>query len=192
MKPLALSVALNALLPLLALIAYDQVARMRELRVAVVDVAAVYRWKEAQFTVLLTQPGSAANAPQLAADFARRLPQALDEIATECQCLLLTRAVLRSAVFQDADLTLADCSDSDLYQGNFTRVKAPRGRFRNCDLTYADFSHADVEGADFSGARMFRAVLHRTRDAGAFFTNRALALGDDPELARAEDFTPPR
>ena len=94
MKPLALSVALNALLLLLALIAYDQVARTRELRVAVVDVAAVYRWKEAQFTALLTQPGSAANAPQLAADIARRLPQALDEIATECQCLLLTRAVL--------------------------------------------------------------------------------------------------
>lgn len=94
MKPLALSVALNALLLLLALIAYDHYARTRELRVAVVDVAAVYRWKEAQFTALLTQPGSAANAPQLAADFARRLPQALDEIATECQCLLLTRAVL--------------------------------------------------------------------------------------------------
>lgn len=94
MRPLALSVVVNALLLLLALIAYDQVARTRELRVAVVDVAAVYRWKEAQFTALLIQPGSAANAPQLAADFARRLPQALDEIATECQCLLLTRAVL--------------------------------------------------------------------------------------------------
>ena len=94
MRPLALSVAVNALLLLLALIAYDRYARMRELRVAVVDVAAVYRGKEAQFTTLLTQPGSAANAPQLAADFARRLPQALDEIATECQCLLLTRAVL--------------------------------------------------------------------------------------------------
>jgi len=94
MKPLAFRVALHALLLLLALIAYDRYARMRELRVAVVDVAAVYRAKEVQFTALLTQPGSAAHAPQLAADFARRLPQALAEIATECQCLLLTRAVL--------------------------------------------------------------------------------------------------
>ena len=98
MKPVALSVALNALLLLLALIAYDQVARTRELRVAVVDVAAVYRWKEAQFTALLTQPGTdvraEANAPQLAAEFARELPKALDDIAAECRCLLLTRAVL--------------------------------------------------------------------------------------------------
>jgi hypothetical protein len=98
MKPLALGVAINVLLILLAVIAYDQYARLRELRVAVVDVAAVYRWKEAQFTALLTQPGTDlradASAPQLAAKFAQELPQALDDIAAECRCLLLTRAVL--------------------------------------------------------------------------------------------------
>ena len=98
MKPLALGVTINVLLILLAVIAYDQYARLRELRVAVVDVAAVYRWKEAQFTALLTQPvtdlRTDANAPQLAAAFARELPQALDDIAAECHCLLLIRAVL--------------------------------------------------------------------------------------------------
>ena len=98
MKPLALSVALNMLLILLALIAYDRYARARELRVAVVDVAAVYRWKEVQFTALLTQPGSDAradpSASQMATEFARALPQALDDIAAECHCLLLTRAVV--------------------------------------------------------------------------------------------------
>ncbi len=62
MKPLALGVAINVLLILLAVIAYDRYARVRELRVAVVDVAAVYRWKEAQFTALLTQPGTDARA----------------------------------------------------------------------------------------------------------------------------------
>ena len=74
---------------------------MRELRVAVVDVAAVYRWKEAQFTALLTQPGTDlradASAPLLAAEFGRQLPRALDDIAAECRCLLLTRAVLAGA-----------------------------------------------------------------------------------------------
>jgi len=98
MKPLALSVAINVLLIVLAVIAYDRYARVRELRVAVVDVAGVYRWKEAQFTALLTQPGTDlradASAPQLAAEFARELPKALDDIAAECRCLLLTRAVL--------------------------------------------------------------------------------------------------
>ena len=113
MKPLGLSVAINLLLIVLTVIAYDQYARVRELRVAVVDVAAVYRWKEAQFTALLTQPGTdaraEAGAPQLAAAFARELPQALDDIAAECRCLLLTRAVLAGppehVAAQVADLT---------------------------------------------------------------------------------------
>jgi hypothetical protein len=101
MKPLALGVAINVLLIVLAVVAYDRYTRVRELRVAVVDVTAVYRWKEAQFTALLTHPGTdaraEANAPQLAAEFARELPQALDDIAAECRCLLLTRAVLAGA-----------------------------------------------------------------------------------------------
>jgi hypothetical protein len=109
MKPLALSVAINVMLILVALIAYDQFARARELRVAVIDVAAVYRSKEAQFTALLTQPGTElradANAAQLAAEFARRLPKALDEIAAECHCVLLTRAVLVGEPEHVADLT---------------------------------------------------------------------------------------
>jgi hypothetical protein len=109
MKPLGLSVAINVLLLVVALIAYDRFARMRELRVAVVDVAAVYRSKEAQFTTLLTEPGSDAHAetsaPHLAAEFARALPQALEEIATECHCLLLTRAVLAGQPEYVADLT---------------------------------------------------------------------------------------
>ena len=109
MKPLGLGVAINVLLILVAVIAYDQFARARELRVAVIDVAAVYRWKEAQFTALLTQPGTDArqdaNAPQLADDFARRLPQALDEIAADCHCLLFTRAVLAGQPEHVADLT---------------------------------------------------------------------------------------
>ena len=47
------------------------------------------------------QPGNDArvdpSAPQLAAEFARELPQALDDIAAECRCLLLSRAVLAGA-----------------------------------------------------------------------------------------------
>jgi hypothetical protein len=90
-------------------IAYDRFARMRELRVAVVDVAAVYRWKEAHFTTLLTQPGSDSRAdvspPELAAEFARELPAALEEIVAECHCLLLTRAVLAGQPAHVPDLT---------------------------------------------------------------------------------------
>jgi hypothetical protein len=109
LKPLGLSVVINVLLLVVALIAYDRFARLRELRVAVVDVAAVYRWKEAEFTTLLTQPGSDARAdvspPQLAAEFARQLPVALEEIVAECHCLLLTRAVLAGQPEHVPDLT---------------------------------------------------------------------------------------
>ena len=98
MRPLALGVVINLLLLLLALIGYDRYARVRELRVAVVDVAAVYRWKESQFTALLTQPQrdlrGEPGASKLATEFARALPSALNDIAAECHCLLLSRAVL--------------------------------------------------------------------------------------------------
>jgi hypothetical protein len=97
------------LLIVVALIVYDQFARARALRIAVVDVAAVYRSKEAQFTTLLTEPGSNArtdtSAPQLAAEFARQLPQAIAELATECRCLLLTRAAVAGQPEHVADLT---------------------------------------------------------------------------------------
>lgn len=98
MRPLPLAIAVNVLVLVLALVAYDRYAQLRELRVAVVDVAAVYRWKEAQLTALLTDSGGDAdarrNAPELAAAFARALPQALDDLVCECRCLLLSRAVV--------------------------------------------------------------------------------------------------
>jgi hypothetical protein len=109
MKPLGLGVAINVLLLVVALIAYDRFARMRELRVAVVDVAAVYRWKEAEFTTLLTQPSNDsrvdASSAELAAAFARELPAALEEIVADCHCLLLTRAVLAGQAEHVPDLT---------------------------------------------------------------------------------------
>jgi hypothetical protein len=112
MKPLALSVVANLLLMVLAFIAYDQFVRLRELHVAVVDVATVYRQKEAQFTALLTTPSVPDRNPtedrearQLAADFARALPMALDEITAECHCLLLVRAATVGRPAGVADLT---------------------------------------------------------------------------------------
>jgi uncharacterized protein YjbI with pentapeptide repeats len=57
-------------------------------------------------------------------------------------------------------------------------------------MTYADLTHADVSGADFSGADLNRAHLHRVVAEATKWegTNRALAYGDDPELAEAEDW----
>jgi hypothetical protein len=95
-QPWLLGRGLNALLILLALIVYEA-TRSRE---------PAWRWstsprftaRRKPFTALLTQPGRDAradsNASQMATEFARALPQALEDIAAECHCLLLTRAVV--------------------------------------------------------------------------------------------------
>jgi uncharacterized protein YjbI with pentapeptide repeats len=67
-------------------------------------------------------------------------------------------------------------------------AQCTRAKFTGAELTYADFTHADLTKADLVRAKLFRAVLHRVRDEGALFTDRAAALGDDPDLAEAEDW----
>ena len=73
-------------------------------------------------------------------------------------------------------------------QAQFGKASLEGASFAGAKLTYADFSHADVRGADFSGASLFRARFHKSRQDHATFTNRALVLGDDDQLARAEAF----
>jgi len=63
-------------------------------------------------------------------------------------------------------------------------------RFNGAELTYADFSHADVSAADFSRATLFRARLHGLKEQDTIWSRRAAALGNDEELARAEDWRP--
>ena len=71
----------------------------------------------------------------------------------------------------------------------FSDVAMPDvARFVGAELEYADFSNADLTRADFSQAKLFRARFHRVRDEGAKFTSRAVALGDDEALAKAEAF----
>ena len=61
-------------------------------------------------------------------------------------------------------------------------------RFEGADLTYADFTHADVSGANFTGATLFRARFHKTIETDTIGRSKAVALGDDRELAEAEAF----
>jgi uncharacterized protein YjbI with pentapeptide repeats len=55
-------------------------------------------------------------------------------------------------------------------------------------MTYADLSHANLEGADLAGVKLFRANLHRIREAGARIPDRRDALKPDQERAQAEDW----
>lgn len=80
-----------------ALWLYDQRIARPRLRIGLVDVAKIYRQKEAEFAHLLLQGRNDAErdrAIQMARRFAAELPQALEDLSNECHCLV----VLRSSV----------------------------------------------------------------------------------------------
>ena len=91
-----------------SLAAYDRWVLQPALVIGVVDVAEVYRAKEAQFTQLLTRSHSDEDHRQalaLAQAFARRLPEALDELPRECGCLVVLKTAVAAAPPRTLDLT---------------------------------------------------------------------------------------
>lgn len=112
MKASSLAFLLDALASLmlvaLALFAYHRYVVQPALRIGVVDVAEVYRGKEAEFTQALTRADSLdarEQAMRLASDFARKLPRALDELPRECQCLVVLRSAVAGNPPRAVDLT---------------------------------------------------------------------------------------
>ena len=106
------AVLLQALVAMLAAIgvlaAYDHwVARPAQL-VGVVDVADVYRQKEAEFTLIVTRAttdGEREQAMRMARVFAQRLPLALEELTRECGCLVVLRTAVAAPAPRTIDLT---------------------------------------------------------------------------------------
>ena len=95
-----------------SLAAYDRWVLRPALVIGVVDVAEVYRAKEAEFTQILTktlsQPSSEEarqNALAMARAFAQRLPAALDELPRECGCLVLLKTAVAGSTPSTVDLT---------------------------------------------------------------------------------------
>ena len=95
-----------------SLAAYDRWVLRPKLVVGVVDVAEVYRAKEAEFTEILTrtlsQPHSEEDrqkALSMAKTFAQRLPAALDELPRECGCLVLLKTAVAGPTPNTVDLT---------------------------------------------------------------------------------------
>ncbi len=112
MKASSLALVLDALASLLlvalALFAYHRYVVQPALRIGVVDVAEVYRGKEAEFTQALTRADSLdarEQAMRLASDFARKLPRALEELPHECQCLVVLRSAVAGNPSRSVDLT---------------------------------------------------------------------------------------
>ncbi len=87
---------------------YDRVVARPARRLAVVDVAGVFRAKQGQFQTALVKAGSDAERERVMAAaraFGQRLPVALDEVAHQCACLLLDKSVLLGAQVEVTDLT---------------------------------------------------------------------------------------
>lgn len=93
-----------------ALTAYDRLVVRPALLIGVVDVAEVYRAKEAEFTQMLTKANSEDERQKalfMARGFAQRLPLALEELPRECNCLVVLKAAVAGASPNTVDLTAA-------------------------------------------------------------------------------------
>ena len=95
-----------------SLTAYDRLVLRPALVIGVVDMAEVYRAKEAEFTQILTkalsQPASEEDRQKalvMARAFAQRLPLALDELPRECNCLVILRTAVAGPTPNTVDLT---------------------------------------------------------------------------------------
>ena len=95
-----------------SLTAYDRWVLRPALVIGVVDVAEVYRAKEAEFTQILTkalsQPASEEERQKalvMARAFAQRLPLALDELPRECNCLVILKTAVAGSTPNTVDLT---------------------------------------------------------------------------------------
>ena len=82
-------------------------------------------------------------------------------------------------------------ASADLQQSIFHKASCVGASFIGANLTCAELNHADLTRCNFTGATLFRARLHQIKDEDAVFgASRAVALGDDPDLAEAENFRP--
>lgn len=100
--------AVSALVTACGLLAYDRLVLRPSQVIGVVDVAEIYRAKEAEFAALMTRGNSDADrqqAMELASHFARRLPRALEELPTECRCLVVLKSALAGPTARTLDLT---------------------------------------------------------------------------------------
>ena len=114
MKPNTAQLLRHGLLTLLvvssALTTYDRFVLRPALIIGVVDVADVYRAKEAEFTQILTKASSEDDRQKalfMARSFAQRLPLALEELPRECNCLVILKAAVAGATPNTVDLTAA-------------------------------------------------------------------------------------
>ena len=104
----AMTVCVCVLVTACGLLAYDRLVVRPAQVIGVVDVAEIYRLKEAEFAALMTRGNSDADrqrAMDLATSFARRLPRALEELPADCRCLVVLKSAVAGPTARTLDLT---------------------------------------------------------------------------------------
>jgi len=104
----AMTVCVSMLVTACGLLAYDRLVVRPSQVIGVVDLAEIYRLKEAEFAALMTRGNSDADRQQamdLATRFARRLPRALEELPADCRCLVVLKSALAGPTAHTLDLT---------------------------------------------------------------------------------------
>jgi len=107
---IAFSAAVSVLISAVTVLAYDRAVARPSQQIGVVDLSDVYRSKEAEFAKLVTASGNDDDrraAHESAAQFARRLPTALEELPAECKCLVMLRSAVVGRTPNVIDLTAA-------------------------------------------------------------------------------------
>lgn len=104
----AMTLCVSVLVTACGLLAYDRLVVRPAQVIGVVDVAEIYRLKEAEFAALMTRGNSDADRQQamgLATSFARRLPRALEELPADCRCLVVLKSAVAGPTARTLDLT---------------------------------------------------------------------------------------
>jgi hypothetical protein len=104
----AMTLCVSVLVTACGLLAYDRLVVRPAQVIGVVDVAEIYRLKEAEFAALMTRGNSDADRQQamdLATRFARRLPRALEELPADCRCLVVLKSAVAGPTARTLDLT---------------------------------------------------------------------------------------
>ena len=93
-----------------ALLAYDRLVVKPGQVIGIVDIAEVFRAKEAEFATLLTTSKTdeeRRNAYAQAQAFGERLDRALREMPAECRCLVVVKSAVAGSWSNAVDLTAA-------------------------------------------------------------------------------------
>lgn len=105
---LLVSAMLSLLMVAAGLALYDRTVIRPALVIGMVDVADVYRTKEAEFTQILTRTTleeDRQKALLMARAFAQRLPVALEELPRDCGCLVILKSAIAGPTPHILDLT---------------------------------------------------------------------------------------